>query len=181
MKKFTYIVTLSTLVFFVGGCGTKVVQQKQQDELLYAPSWVKQSKYEQGKIVKKGVSATNGTDFRIKRDEALADAKIKISALLEKRLKKLFSRIDPDSKYTSITDNSTEKILKNSLELVKMEKLFETPQSATVYLQATLSINALEESVESYFIQNLQKYNYLFKNFTVLKNSGDLHVILTSE
>jgi len=181
MKKIIALIALSLVLVFIGGCGKKVQQKAQLDELANAPQWVKEAEYEQGKVLQTGMAYETKEGFRAARDAAFNDAKGKIAAILENKYTKIFSRIDPEGKYQDTTMQAKEKLLKLSLESVKMNKLYQTSQTARVYLQAVVDINTLEETIDGFFIQEIQRYNYLFKNYMLLKNSGDLHIILANE
>jgi hypothetical protein len=177
-KVLSLIFTVAVLMVIVG-CGTKEVETQKVDELANAPQWVLYEPFEKAKIVKVAKSTLSGS-FREKRDEAYKLAKEKIEKNLQVKIDKIFKLIDTKKNYQLEVQEKKRQLLKELLELSKMQKIYES-MSGVVYLYVSLDLKKAEKELDRFFQENMQRYKTLYKNYMVSKSNGDIHIIMINQ
>ena len=160
------------------GCSSKQEQVQKIDPLQNAPKWVLYPPHKNAQIIAVGRSNSTDSDFRSKRDQAFSVAQHKIIQQITQKLSKVFQKIDPNAKYASLIKEEKNELQKQLAQDIRMDALYQTP-TGEVYLKAYLTTDSIKDALEQLFTTKLQKFDVLYANYLLLKNSGELDSILS--
>lgn len=181
------VIGLVASIVFLGCSGVSRAPEAEIapviNELDGAPAWVVSPSFE-NQIVATGNSVnSDNNDFRIKRDEAINNAKSNLSEELNRKItniiKSLKSTTSADELQSAneTIEDAAKKITFSTMDSSKVVKLWKS-QTGNIYVLITIKISIVKDEMEKLISNSFKNDEEIYQNFIMAKSNGTIDIEL---